>query len=70
MVGSMVMFPAALCRSVDGLHVDMACVLIRGLKWQVRRRERAFDGGDSTLRNFDNSGVVERGCRRLIDQRS
>ena len=69
-VGLMVTFLAELCRSVDGLHNDMAYVLIRGLKWQIQRRERAFNDGDSTLRTFDSSKAVGRGHRRLINRRS
>ena len=33
--GQMMMIPAAMCRSVENLHVDSSYVLIGGLMWKT-----------------------------------
>ena len=33
--GQMMMIPAAICRSVENLHVDISYVLIGGLMWKT-----------------------------------
>ena len=60
---------ARMSRSGDDLHVDIACVLIRGSKWisdegsDLCGGERASGSKDSTLRTSDGDGESGEGTK-------
>ena len=67
---------AWLSRSFDDLHAYMICVLVRGQKQQIRRRQwswwqrLSFCSEDSTLRPLTAAGQSGEALKRLTDRRS